>query len=446
MKKMLNGRFRWILVFFFLVLSAINYGDRSALGVAAGPIQADFGLSAGQFGVIAGAFAFGYAPFNLIGGLLADKFNPRRTLEVFVGLWSLTILALPLATGYAYLLIDRILFGVAEGPNYSIATKISSRWLRREELGLGLSIVTAGSPLGVALLSPLFGVLVVAFDWRIAFAILGGLSVLWLLISLLVVSNTPEENRFINASELSHIESDHYEPVQAPGTVSTLPRISWRTWLSNSSVQSAAVAYFCFAYTNYMLLTWLPTYFDRTYGYNLKQSALASAVPWIGAVVGSAVSGYVSDRLLRKTGNARLARGGVISVCLCAVGVLMFLVTKATSGTQGLVLLTAALFFLFATNGLYYVVGASIGPARVVGRATGYIQGIASIPGFLAPAITGWIIGGSGGFTVAFYVAAAVVIVGGAVSFFGIRMNPIPEPATTPFDRTTADSGNSAAQ
>jgi ACS family hexuronate transporter-like MFS transporter len=428
------GRYRWFLVFFLLLLSAINYGDRSALGVAAGPIQQNLHLSSAQFGIISGAFAFGYAPFNLIGGILGDRLNPKRTLSVFVALWSLTILALPLATGYLFMIINRVLFGVSEGPNYAIATKIGSRWLRRQELGLGISVVTVGSPLGVAILVPFFGFVVAGLGWRTAFIVLGGLSVIWLLVSLFVVANSPAESRLVSAAERAYLEADRAESGMNRLTPADGPRVRWRSILGNSSVQAAAIAYFCFAYTNYMLLSWLPTYFDKTYGYDLKNSAIASAIPWIGAVVGSLVSGWVSDQVLKRTGNARLARGVLIGGCLVIVAILMFLLTQATSGTQGVLLLTAALFFLYATNGLYYVIGASIGPSGVVGRATGYIQAIASIPGFLGPAVTGFIISGHGGFDGAFTVAAAVVIFGGFASFIGITMKRIkvPEPAARP--------------
>jgi ACS family hexuronate transporter-like MFS transporter len=422
-KKIKN--FRFVLVGFLLILSVINYGDRSAFGVASKDIMNYFHLTPVAFGVLAGVFAFGYAPFNLIGGWLGDRFSPRRILQLAVTIWSLTIIVLPFSSGYVSLFINRVLFGISEGPNFSIDTKLMSQWLRKKELGVGLSFVTVGQPLGVAFLTPVFGILIAWLGWKLAFVVIGSISLLWLLGSFYLLSNSPQESKFVSEEELKLIQSDSTAN-ELPGNSEKGATVSWGQILSNRSIQGAAWSFFTFAYTNYMMLTWLPSYFSNTFNFDIKGSALVSAIPWIGAVLGLLLGGFISDKILIRTNNARLARGGVIGTCLIIVGILEFLVTKASSPIMGIVLLTVSMFVLYATYGLYYVIGASIAPKNAVGRVTGFIQGISSIPGFFAPAITGVLISSSGGgFNLAFGVASAVVLVGGVIALLAIKMDPI---------------------
>jgi len=48
----------------------------------------------------------------------------------------------------------------------------------------------------------------------------------------------------------------------------------------------------------FIYLNWLPTYFNRVLGVNLRSSALLSFLPWLVMAVGCSLAGIVADRLV----------------------------------------------------------------------------------------------------------------------------------------------------
>lgn len=100
---------RKIIMILLFACGVINYLDRSALSISAGHIAGEFALSSSEMGIIFSAFSVGYALFNLVGGMAADKFGPKDTLLVAVIVWSLFSGAL-IFTALAFFAYNYILF------------------------------------------------------------------------------------------------------------------------------------------------------------------------------------------------------------------------------------------------------------------------------------------------------------------------------------------------
>src|SRR5215470_4150845 len=81
---------------FLVILCAMHvmlFIDRVNLAAAAETIKSDLGLTNIQLGVAFSAFNYAYAPFQLVGGWIADRFGARRTLTVCGLAWSVTTIA-----------------------------------------------------------------------------------------------------------------------------------------------------------------------------------------------------------------------------------------------------------------------------------------------------------------------------------------------------------------
>src|ERR1700733_10820485 len=89
---------------FLLILCLMHvmlFVDRVNLAAAAETIKDDLGLSNVQLGVAFSAFNYAYAPFQLVGGWLADRFGSRRTLAVCALAWAVTTVATGAGAGLA---------------------------------------------------------------------------------------------------------------------------------------------------------------------------------------------------------------------------------------------------------------------------------------------------------------------------------------------------------
>src|SRR6266704_4309105 len=73
---------------------------------------------------------------------------------------------------------------------------------------LGLAIVTFGSAIGPAVFAPTLTFVIVVVGWRVAFALLGGIGLLWVILWLLVGREHPKARRMrIHETQEKHPRS-----------------------------------------------------------------------------------------------------------------------------------------------------------------------------------------------------------------------------------------------
>src|SRR6516225_8082775 len=75
---------RWYILFLISLMYLITYLDRVNISTAAPVISKEFGFDKVTMGIIFSAFVWAYALFQVPGGLLNDRFGPRRVLAMIV--------------------------------------------------------------------------------------------------------------------------------------------------------------------------------------------------------------------------------------------------------------------------------------------------------------------------------------------------------------------------
>ncbi len=79
---------RWVPILALIAIgTAINYLDRTVLGVAAPHLTRDLGLTPTQMGLVFSAFSWSYALLQIPGGIFLDKFGTRFTYFISIGFW-----------------------------------------------------------------------------------------------------------------------------------------------------------------------------------------------------------------------------------------------------------------------------------------------------------------------------------------------------------------------
>jgi MFS transporter, ACS family, hexuronate transporter len=144
---------KWKLCILLFLATTLNYLDRQTLGILAPVIQEDLALDNEALGWLFAAFYYSYtfAQFG-VGGLL-DRWNLRWAYGIGVLAWSAAAALTALATGFAGLLIFRLLLGLTESVNWPAAMRIVARSLPPHERSLGNGIFTSGTSVG-ALIAP----------------------------------------------------------------------------------------------------------------------------------------------------------------------------------------------------------------------------------------------------------------------------------------------------
>jgi len=90
---------RWRILLIMALASFISYVLRYNLSTAAPVMISDLQLTEIQWGWILAAFTAGYAIFQLPGGILGDRFGPRRMLTAIAVLWAVFTVSTSLVPG-----------------------------------------------------------------------------------------------------------------------------------------------------------------------------------------------------------------------------------------------------------------------------------------------------------------------------------------------------------
>jgi MFS transporter, ACS family, glucarate transporter len=406
-----HTRKRFLLAFWLFVLSAISFLDRTNISIAGLQISSEYGLGNQRLGWIFSAFLIGYAGFQVPAGWLASRFGPRLVITLGVVWWgvatALTTL-IPRGIPQAVLLLIGIRFalGAGEAVIYPAANQFVARWVPEQERGFINGLIFAGVGAGSGLTPPLLAWFILHHGWRSAFwfsAVIGVIAggVWWWL-----ARDTPEEDPKVSASELKVIR----EGIAGSETDGSAPGvISWRAILTRRDLPALIITYFGFGYTAWIFFSWFFLYMAEVRGFNLKDSAMFSMLPFLSMTIGCLGGGALSDRLTRAYG-LRVGRCGLASVAYVFTAVFLVLGSRVQSPQLAGVILAGGAGALYVSQSSFWSVSADI-----AGRSSGVFSSMvnmgAQIGGAVTASLTPWV-AQRFGWTSSFGIAAALAVVG----------------------------------
>ena len=386
------------------VLYFILFVNRVNIATAAPLIRADLGLSNTQLGLAFSAFAIPYALFQLIGGWIGDKFGPRLTLSACCALVGLSTMLTGAASGFVSLFVLRLALGFAQGAAFPTATRAMSTWIPARDWGFAQGITHSFGRIGNAVTPPLMAALLLFLSWRRSFVIIGSASLVWLLVWVWYFRNDPRQHSAITRADLAALP----EPA-TPGR----PAIPWLRLAHR--ILPVTMVDFCYGWTLWLFLTWIPTFFFENYHLNLQTSAIFSAGVLFAGVIGDTAGGVATDRLLRKTGSLVVARRSVIVAGF--VGAVIFLcpVLLFHDLAVAAVCLSLAFFFAELIVAPIWAVPMDIAP-RYAGSASGMMNFGFAVAGLVSPSSFGYLVDRTGSWVLPFICSMLLLLVGAVLA------------------------------
>ena len=390
--------FRYQIFFLIMLMALLNYIDRGAIAYASASILPEYAFGKADWGNVLGYFGYGYILGALTGGILADRFGPRRVWLIAGGAWSIFEIATAFAGDFGLTFLGgsamagfatiRVMFGFAEGPAYSVINKSVANWATPKERGFVVSVGLLSTPLGALLTAPVaVGLQTLTGDWRSMFVILGVVSLGLLIFFMTRFTNTPDENPRVSKAELEFLRKERSEAANA-STTTVAP--VWH-FFKNKDLLLNAIGYFSFVYVTFLLLTWTPKYLQDEFHYNLSSLWYMGMIPWIGACFTVLLGGKLSDLLLRRTGNLKVARSWLAATCLLLTTLCFILVSQAQTVWGVIALMTLANALNALPNSVYWAVVIDTAPSNRVGAYSGMTHFIANTASFIAPMLTGYL-------------------------------------------------------
>jgi MFS family permease len=387
----------------------ILYVDRVNISTAAPLIKADLGLSNTELGFVFSAFAYPYALFQLVGGWLGDRFGARRTL----GVCGLVVCAATVLTGaaggFVALLAARLALGFGEGAAFPTATRAMTSWIPEARFGFAQGITHSFSRFGNAVTPPLIAVLVAVVTWRGSFVVLGLASLVWVIAWYGFFRDEPRQHKRMTETELATL----------PPARSTVRRkVPWLRLARR--ILPVTLVDFCYGWTLWLFLSWIPSFFVQNFHLNLKDSALFSAGVFFAGVVGDTLGGIISDAILRRTGDVRLARRSVIAAGLFGAFVFLIPVVFIHDLTITAACLTLAFFFAELVVAPIWSVPMDIAP-RHAGTASGMMNFGFGLAGIISPVFFGVLIDATGSWALPFIGSIVLLLIG---ALLALRLRP----------------------
>jgi MFS transporter, ACS family, aldohexuronate transporter len=265
--------------------------------------------------------------------------------------------------------------------------------------------------LALAIGGPIVTQLLGWLEWRLTFGVLFVLSAAWVPLWWFLFRDSPADSRFVNKAELDHIRTPPKVGTEAPHAVLK----SWpgmdviAALLSNRTLLANTWAFFVFGYFLFFFMTWLPSYLEREYGLNLGAVGLFTVLPWLAAAFTLWLFGRWSDALLASTGRLRIARSYLIAGTQFVAAIAVIPVAMTDNLTVAIAGITVAVAASMGANAAYYAVNVDIVPERAA-TALGIMDFAFAIAGFLAPAVTGWVLNIRGSFTDGFLLMAVLAL------------------------------------
>ena len=383
----------------------ISYIVRQSVSTAMLDIRPEFGLSNTQALFIFSVFGYPYLLFQIIGGMTADKFGPRKTL-FFSGLvWAGATVLTGLSTGFLSLVMWRVLMGFGVGATLPTATRAMQYWVEPRKRGFAQGITHALSRLGNALTPVMTVALMAAFTWRGAFVVTGIVGFVWALVWWWYFRDDPKEHPSCTQEELAPLPRAPKGP---------RPKVPWGPLIAR--MWPVTLTYFCYGWCLWLYLSYLPSFFKDTFSLSNSDAALFSTFVYFIGAIGNTAGGIVSDRLLHRTGNVRFARICVTVIGFTAALLWLIPVIYVRDITVVAICLAGGFFFAESVIGPMWAIPMDIAP-KYSGTASGLMNSGSALAAILSPVVAGFVTDLSGDKQLPFMLAIGVLMVGALSSF-----------------------------
>lgn len=367
----------------------INYIDRGSVSTLGPMISSELKLSPEQFGYLSSAFFGAYVLAMIPAGWLAEHFGARRVLTVGVLVWSTATLLTGFANGLYMLIAMRLMLGLGESVAFPSVSKVLAVVVQDSERGRANGVTGFGYLIGPAIGTIVGGLLMSRIGWRPVFFIFGCVSLLWL---------WPWSRTRISES--------------ATTTRGSADAPAFRQILRQRGLWGASLGHFAGNYNFYFVLTWMPTYLVTYRHFNPDEMAATGMTGYIITAGCAILMGTLADRWI-KAGRSRdvIYKGLMALNHVASIGCMLGMALLPARG------LVACLFVFSAVTGLsspgYYAIPQTMAGPLAAGRWVGVQNTLGNVSGIIAPAMTGILVGLSGGrFETAFALAAAMNVLG----------------------------------
>lgn len=362
---------------------ALYYVCRMSMGVMKGPIIDAGLLNATQLGIIGACLYWTYAVGKLVNGFLADSSNIKRFMatglilsaaaNLMMGVLGVAAVNAGISSSVIFVVfaIMWAMNGWAQSMGVPPSVVALSRWFPLKIRGTFYGFFSASHNIGEGLSFIFVGSIVAAFGWKWGFFGAACAGILGVLLIVLWLHDTPESKGLPSIEELSGETVPEKKNVSQDET-----RKIQRAVLRNPGVWILALASAFMYMSRYAINEWGTIFLQETYDYDLQAAAAIIGINPIFGVLGTVLSGWLSDKVFGGDRKYPAFTAGVLE----AVSLFLFLF----GGGSHAVLILSMVLFGIAIGVLISFLGGLMAIDLVPRKASGAALGIVGIASYAA--------------------------------------------------------------
>lgn len=304
--------FRWMILFMLFAATTINYLDRQILSILKPILDQELGWTDAQYGMIMSIFQASYAVGLTMFGWIIDKYGARMGFAISIIWWSVGALSHAFAVGVKSMGLSRVILGLGEGGNFPASIKTVTNWFSSGERVFATTLFNSGANVGALVAPATIPFIAAAWGWQSAFIAAGVLGFIWVIFWL----RMPKNPRVKLAEESAALAQAEKEEVRAS--------IPWRKLLAYRQSWSLILVRFLTDPIWWFFLFWLPDFFSKHFGYNIKESALPLIVIYALVTVLSILGGTLTKFLANRGWSLNKVRKISMLVFACCVVPVVF--------------------------------------------------------------------------------------------------------------------------
>jgi MFS family permease len=258
----------------------LSYLYRAVNAVIAPNLVSDVGLDASELGLLTAAYLIGFAGFQIPLGMLLDRFGPRKVQALLLCVGAVGALIFAWAAEKWGLSFGRMLIGMGSAGGLMAGFKAVSIWVPEDRRALANACIMAVGGLGILTATVPAEWATANFGWRAMFA---GIAALTIAVACFLFTVVPE--RPPHAASLTG-----RSVLSAIGTIYADP-VFWRV--------APFVALTAGCHIGIQTL-WAGPWLRDVAGLDRAGVAAVLGLQAIGFLVGTLMSGYVADWLVRR--------------------------------------------------------------------------------------------------------------------------------------------------
>lgn len=369
---------------------SLYYVCRTSLNVVKKPIIDSGMLDAGQLGLIGSVLLFAYAIGKFVNGFLADHCNIKRFMATGLLVSSVvnfTLGILGFASGALPSILIFILFAIMWGLNgwsQSMGSPPAiialSRWLPLSKRGTFYGFFSLSHNLGEWLSFLFVGVLVSVAGWQWGFIGSSLAGVIGVFVIIFFLHDNPQSKGLPSVEDM-YGEAKEEKKQESTGELQKMVLRTPAVW-----ILAAASAFMYIA--RYAINGWGVLFLQEEKGFSLTQATTIISINALLGILGTVLSGWVSDKLFKSDRYLPALIFGIINT----LSLILFLI----GGDSLVINIIAMVFFGISIGVLICFLGGLMAVDIVPRKATGAALGVVGMASYVAAGIqdvaSGWLI------------------------------------------------------